>query len=89
MYITKGSKGSVRGLNDYNSVCFLPQLAVRAMKEGVVDLDRWSRPIKGAPSEPLNDDPEPDTQRYLVDTVWERRRWNREIVEPWLMQTDR
>lgn len=60
----------------------LPQLAVRAMNEGVVDRDLWSRPIKGAPSEPLKEDPEPETQRYFVDTVWERRRWNNEIVEP-------
>ena len=43
--------------------------AVRAIKEGVFCLERLSRPIKGAPSDPLKDDPEPDTQRYLVDTV--------------------
>ena len=60
----------------------LPQLAVRAMKDGVVDRDRWSSPMSGAPSEPLNEDPEPDTHRYFVDTVWERKRWNSEIVEP-------
>jgi hypothetical protein len=47
----------------------LPQLAVRAMKEGVAERERWSRPMRGAPSEPLKDDPEPDTQRYLVETV--------------------
>ena len=61
---------------------FLPQLAVRAMNEGVVDRDRWSRPIRGAPSEPLKEDPDPETQRYFVETVWERRRWKSEIVEP-------
>lgn len=65
----------------------LPQLAVRAMKEGVVARTRWSRPAMGAPSEPLKDEPEPDTQRYFVETVWDRSRWNNEIVEPWLMQT--
>ena len=59
------------------------------MKEGVVCLDRWSRPIRGAPSDPLKDDPEPETQRYLVETVWERRRWKSEIVEPWLMHNSR
>ncbi|KAJ7851941.1 hypothetical protein B0H14DRAFT_2298498, partial [Mycena olivaceomarginata] len=46
-----------------------PQLAVRAMKEGVVDRVRWSSPMRGAPSEPLKEDPDPDTQRYFVDTV--------------------
>jgi hypothetical protein len=65
----------------------LPQLAVRAINEGVVARERWSRPISGAPSEPLNEDPEPETHRYLVETVWDRKRWKSEIVEPWLMQT--
>ena len=65
----------------------LPQLAVLAMKDGVCVRDRWSRPMSGAPSEPLNDDPEPETQRYFVDTVCERRRWKREMVDPWLMHT--
>lgn len=58
------------------------QLAVRAMKDGVLDLTRLSMPISGAPSDPLNDDPEPETQRYFVETVWERNRWNSEIVDP-------
>ena len=58
------------------------QLAVRAMNDGVAVRVRWSTPMSGAPSEPLNDDPDPDTQRYLVDTVCERKRWNSEIVEP-------
>lgn len=52
------------------------------MKEGVVDLDRWSRPINGAPSEPLKEEPEPETQRYLVETVCDLSRWKSEIVEP-------
>jgi hypothetical protein len=52
------------------------------MNDGVVDRDRWSSPIKGAPSEPLNEEPEPDTQRYFVETVWDRKRWNKDIVEP-------
>ena len=58
------------------------QLAVRAMKDGVLDLTRLSMPISGAPSDPLKDDPEPETQRYFVDTVWERKRWNSEMVDP-------
>lgn len=64
-----------------------PQLAVRAMKEGVLDRDLWSIPNNGAPSEPLKDELDPDTQRYLVDTVCDLRRWNKEIVEPWLIHT--
>jgi len=52
------------------------------MKEGVVDRDRWSRPINGAPSDPLKEEPEPETQRYFVETVWERKRWNKDIVDP-------
>lgn len=58
------------------------QLAVRAMKDGVLDRARLSMPIRGAPSEPLKEDPEPDTQRYLVETVCDRRRWKSEIVDP-------
>lgn len=58
------------------------QLAVRAMKDGVLDLARLSIPIRGAPSDPLKDEPEPETQRYFVDTVWERKRWNSEMVDP-------
>lgn len=58
------------------------QLAVRAMNEGVLDRERTSIPRREAPSEPLNDDPEPDTQRYLVDTVCERSLWKRETVDP-------
>lgn len=77
----------IRGDSGILAANYLPQLAVLAMKEGVVERDRWSRPIKGAPSEPLNDEPEPETQRYLVETVCDRRRWNKEIVEPWLIQT--
>ena len=65
----------------------VPQLAVLAMNEGVAGLERWSKPIKGALSEPLNEEPDPETQRYFVETVCERRRWNREMVEPWLIQT--
>ena len=52
------------------------------MNEGVVERERWSMPIKGAPSEPLNEDPDPETQRYLVETVCDRKRWKREMVEP-------
>lgn len=66
---------------------FLPQLAVRAIKEGVVERDRWSKPIRGAPSEPLKDDPDPETQRYFVETVCDLSLWKSEIVEPWLMHT--
>lgn len=57
------------------------------MNEGVFDRDLWSRPINGAPSDPLKEDPEPETQRYFVETVWERSLWNSEMVEPWLMHT--
>jgi hypothetical protein len=46
-----------------------PQLAVRAMNDGVDGRIRGSRPIIEAPSEPLNEEPEPDTQRYFVETV--------------------
>ena len=63
-------------------VDLLPQLAVLAMKEGVEARMRWSSPIIGAPSEPLKEDPEPETQRYFVETVCERKRWNKEMVEP-------
>ena len=35
----------------------------------------------------MKEDPDPETQRYFVDTVWERRRWKREIVDPWLIHT--
>ncbi len=70
-----------------NAAFDLPQLAVRAMKDGVCERERWSRPIKGVPSEPLKEEPEPETQRYLVDTVCDRKRWKREIVEPWLIHT--
>jgi hypothetical protein len=52
------------------------------MNEGVVDRDLGSRPMSGAPSDPLNEEPEPETQRYFVDTVWERKRWNNEMVDP-------
>ena len=52
------------------------------MKEGVCVLERWSRPMRGAPSEPLKEEPDPETQRYLVETVWERNLWKREMVEP-------
>lgn len=82
MYMTKGSVRAVRIGNEMLVTDSLPQLAVRAMKEGVVERDRWSRPIKGAPSDPLKDDPDPDTQRYFVDTVCDRNLWKREIVEP-------
>ena len=51
-----------------------PQLDVRATNAGVDTLDRTSRPIKGAPSDPLNEEPDAETQRYLVDTVCDRRR---------------
>ena len=64
------------------TVANVPQLAVRAMKEGVCVLERWSRPMRGAPSEPLKEEPDPETQRYLVETVWERSLWKREMVEP-------
>lgn len=57
------------------------------MNDGVLDLARVSIPIKGAPSEPLKEEPEPETQRYFVDTVWDRRRWKSEIVEPWFIHT--
>jgi len=70
MYMTKGSVSSVSIVAFYrNKMRFLPQLAVRAMNEGVVDRDRWSRPMRGAPSEPLKEDPDPETQRYFVETV--------------------
>lgn len=52
----------------------VPQLAVLAMNDGVCVRDRWSSPIRGAPSDPLKDEPDPETQRYFVDTVCERRR---------------
>ncbi len=52
------------------------------MKEGELALVLWSRPIRGAPSEPLNEDPEPDTHKYFVETVCDRNRWNKDIVEP-------
>lgn len=52
----------------------IPQLAVLAMNDGVFERDRWSRPISGAPSDPLNEDPEPETQRYFVDTVCDLKR---------------
>ena len=42
---------------------------MRAINEGVVDRDLGSRPISGVPSDPLNEEPEPETQRYFVDTV--------------------
>lgn len=60
----------------------LPQLAVLAMNEGVEVRVRWSTPISGAPSDPLKEEPDPDTQRYFVDTVCDRKRWNNDIVEP-------
>ncbi|EGO25252.1 hypothetical protein SERLADRAFT_465124 [Serpula lacrymans var. lacrymans S7.9] len=46
-----------------------PQLAVRAMKDGVLDRARLSMPMRGAPSEPLKEEPEPETHKYLVETV--------------------
>lgn len=52
------------------------------MNEGVAGRERWSKPIKGAPSEPLKEEPDPETHRYFVDTVCERKRWNNEMVEP-------
>lgn len=59
-----------------------PQLDVLATKAGVAGRERTSLPISGAPSEPLNEDPDAETHKYLVDTVWDRRRWNRDTVDP-------
>jgi hypothetical protein len=59
-----------------------PQLDVRATNAGVDTFARTSRPIRGAPSDPLKDDPDAETQRYLVDTVCDRKRWNKDTVEP-------
>ena len=52
------------------------------MNDGVAARVRWSTPSKGAPSEPLKLAPEPETQRYLVLTVCDRKRWKSEMVEP-------
>lgn len=52
------------------------------MKEGVFDRARWSKPIRGAPSEPLNEELDPDTHRYFVETVCDLSRWNKDIVDP-------
>ena len=60
----------------------LPQEEVRAMNDGVAERVRWSTPKSGAPSEPLKLAPDPETQRYLVLTVCERKRWKSEMVEP-------
>lgn len=38
--------------------------------------------MRGAPSDPLNEEPDPDTQRYLVETVCDRSRWKSDMVEP-------
>lgn len=61
---------------------YSPQLDVLAMNDGEAVRVRASNPMSGAPSDPLNDDPEPDTQRYFVDTVCERSLWKSDTVEP-------
>jgi len=65
----------------------LPQVPVRATKEGAPPRARGSIPGNGCPSDPLKDAPEPDTHRYFVETVCDRSRWKSETVDPWLMHT--
>lgn len=69
MYMTKGSITLVKRDKIGIKIIGLPQLAVRAINDGVFDRDRSPIPISGAPSDPLKDALDPDTQRYFVDTV--------------------
>jgi len=53
---------------------YIPHVPIFATNDGVFARCAASTPGKGAPSEPLNEYPDPETHRYLVETVWARSR---------------